>query len=434
MQDTLFLNRYRILRLLGEGGMGRVWLARQIDLNREVVVKVMHEHIAADPHFQERFQTEMLAMAQFQHPYAVTLYDAHLETEMGPAIIMEYVKGKTLDVVLKDNHRFTPQRTSRILAQLCEVLVIAHQQGIVHRDLKPANLMVTDPDTQYEKIKVMDFGLAKLARLALGENPSVHPSSTGDNILGTPAYVSPEQARGENISHRSDLYSVGVILYETLAGHLPFQGLSTMDTLLAHAIEQVPSMNDEEVYVPPAIENVVFRCMEKRPEDRYATARELLDDYMRALATPDPGRRPIRVNQDEPHDLPPIPDHLDPGVMVYRMQAWMPRAIASVKLAGFIQDAHGEVIENTNGKIRVVLGGKATAYRPLRRSWFGVHRPDIEMELQLFESNNPLRRNQVWITVFLRYLGKQVTEDFQKRGDRIFRDLRGYLIGSTPGI
>jgi hypothetical protein len=207
-----------------------------------------------------------------------------------------------------------------------------------------------------------------------------------------------------------------------------------MDTLLAHAIEQVPSMNDEEVYVPPAIENVVFRCMEKRPEDRYATARELLDDYMRALATPDPGRRPIRVNQDEPHDLPPIPDHLDPGVMVYRMQAWMPRAIASVKLAGFIQDAHGEVIENTNGKIRVVLGGKTTAYRPLRRGWFGVHRPDIEMELQLFESNNPLRRNQVWITVFLRYLGRQVTDDFQKRGDHIFRDLRGYLIGSTPGI
>jgi eukaryotic-like serine/threonine-protein kinase len=436
MQDTLFLGRYRIVRLLGEGGMGRVWLARQIDLNRDVVVKVMHEHIAADMRFQERFQQEMLAMAQFQHPYAVTLYDAHLETEEGPCIIMEFVKGKTLDIVLKENRRFTPQRASRVLGQLTEVLSTAHHQGIIHRDLKPANLMITDPDTQFEKIKVMDFGLAKLARLANLESRSsmMQNEQSSDNILGTPAYVSPEQARGEHITHRSDIYSIGVIVYEMLTSRLPFQGLSTMDTLLAHAIEQPPSMSDDELYIPQAIEEVVFRSMAKLPEERYGTARELYDDYMKALAQPDPRKYQEHMQRDDPTDLPPVPDNLDPAVMIYRIQAWMPRSIASVKLAGFIQDARGELIENTSGKVRVILGGKNTAYRPSKVGWFATGRPDIEMELQIFESVNPLRRNQVWVTVILRYLGKSLTEDFHARGDRIFRDLRGYLIGSTPGI
>src|SRR5262245_42348078 len=305
MQDTLFLGRYRVLRQLGEGGMGRVWLARQIDLNRDVVVKVMHEHVASESRFQERFQQEMLAMAQFQHPYAVTLYDAHIETEEGPAIIMEYVKGKTLDQVLKENKYFSPQRASRLLTQLCEVLSTAHQQGIIHRDLKPSNLMVTDPDTQFEKIKVMDFGLAKLAKLTpVGHQhqTSYHQqTASGENLLGTPAYVSPEQARGDHVTHRSDLYSVGVILYEMLTGRLPFQGLSTMDTLLAHAIEQPPAMTDEEIVVPDSIEQVVLRCMAKAPEERYNSSRELLDDYLRALSLPD-GRQLPSPQRDDPTD------------------------------------------------------------------------------------------------------------------------------------
>jgi serine/threonine protein kinase len=407
----------------------------QDTLNRDVVVKVMHEHVASETRFQERFQQEMLAMAQFQHPYAVTLYDAHLETEEGPAIIMEYVKGKTLDIVLKENKHFTAQRASRLLTQLCEVLAVAHQQGIIHRDLKPSNLMVTDPDTQFEKLKVMDFGLAKLAKLtAAGQPVTYHNQSmSGENLLGTPAYVSPEQARGDHVTHRSDLYSVGVILYEMLTGRLPFQGLSTMDTLLAHAIEQPPAMSDEGIEVPDSIEAVVLRCMAKTPEERYNSARELLDDYLRALSQPDPRQAPV-AQFDEPTDLPPVPHTLDPAIMVFRIQAWMPRTIASVKLAGFIQDARGEVIENSPGRVRVILGAKNTAYRPSRVGWFSINRADIEMELQIFESTNPLRRNQVWVTVILRFLGRTLTDDFQQRGDRIFRDLRGYLIGSTPGI
>src|SRR5437868_4279525 len=162
MVGRIFLGRYETIRLLGEGGMGRVYLARQLDLGRQVVVKVMHDHIAAESKFCERFQRETLLMARFQHPYAVTLYDASLNDPQGPCIIMEYIRGITLDTLVRRNGRLGAPRVARLLGQLCEVLQAAHLEGIIHRDLKPANLMVVDPDTPYEKIKVMDFGLATL--------------------------------------------------------------------------------------------------------------------------------------------------------------------------------------------------------------------------------------------------------------------------------
>src|SRR6266852_3839334 len=165
--DRVFLNRYQAVRLLGEGGMGQVYLARQLDLGRQVVVKVMHDHIASDPKFRERFERETKIMAQFQHPYAVTLYDASLDDPQGPCIIMEYIKGITLDQLVQNNKgRLSPGRVGRLLSQLCEVLQAAHNDGYIHRDLKPANLMVVEPDTPYEKVKVMDFGLAKLVEPA----------------------------------------------------------------------------------------------------------------------------------------------------------------------------------------------------------------------------------------------------------------------------
>src|SRR5947209_2590846 len=163
MQGRVFLGRYETIRLLGEGGMGRVYLARQLDLGRQVVVKVMHDHIAADARFRERFTRETLLMARFTHPYAVALHDASLNDPQGSCIVMEYIKGLSLDVVLGNNDgRLEPARVGRLLRQMCEVLQAAHAEGIVHRDLKPANLMLVDPDTPYELLKVMDFGLAKL--------------------------------------------------------------------------------------------------------------------------------------------------------------------------------------------------------------------------------------------------------------------------------
>src|SRR3954463_5462910 len=157
MVGRVFLGRYEATRLLGEGGMGRVYLARQVDLGRQVVIKVMHDQIASDPKFRERFGREIKLMGNFSHPYAVTLYDFSLNDPLGPCIIMEYIRGVNLDALLARNGRFTPARVGRLLNQLCDVLQAAHDQAIIHRDLKPANLMVIEADTPREKVKVMDF-------------------------------------------------------------------------------------------------------------------------------------------------------------------------------------------------------------------------------------------------------------------------------------
>src|SRR5262249_17913624 len=180
MVGRVFLGRYEAIRLLGEGGMGRVYLARQNDLGRQVVVKVMHDHIATDQKFRERFQRETLMMARFQHPYVVTLFDASLNDPQGPCIVMDNIRGVTLDTLLHRTGRLSPVRVGRLLGQLCEALQSAQGEGIIHRDLKPANLMVVDPDTPYEKIKVMDFGLAKL--LGTPSRPMHHVTDTGTDF------------------------------------------------------------------------------------------------------------------------------------------------------------------------------------------------------------------------------------------------------------
>lgn len=511
MQGKTYLNRYRVVRQLGEGGMGKVYLCRQTDLNRDVVIKVMHDHVASDPRFQQCFLQETQAMAQFQHPYAVALYDAVLVSDDGPFIIMEYVKGKTLDVVLRENKRFTPQRASRLLSQLCEVLHDAHQKGIVHRDLKPSNLMILDADSQYEKLKVMDFGLAKFTM-----NPTLKAVSeaTNDYMLGTPAYVSPEQARGDETDHRTDIYSMGVIVYEMLSGRLPFDGMNTMDTLLAHAIEQPPAMATDQIYIPPAIERVVMKCLAKQPNDRFQSARDFFSRYMEALSASDPGpeaaflqptqsgyhgqyppqpmypsaqpqpfapagypspgympappgfgnvpasypgyaqtaapvapQPPQQQTYPRPPSIPaggsiagqlqappPLPDVLDPGTVAFQMQAWMPQVVASFKLNGFISDVGGEVVESQPGRLKVLLGAKGTPYAPLGGGWFSWSsaKPDIEMELQLFESNDPKQKNYVWITVVCRYVGKKLQAEWRDRTEQVYRDLRGYLMGAAP--
>ena len=350
MVGRVFLGRYEAVRLLGEGGMGRVYLARQLDLGRQVVVKVMHDHLAADPKFAERFQRETLLMARFQHPYAVTLYDASLNDPQGPCIVMEYIRGITLDVLLERNTRLTPERVGRLLGQLCEVLQAAHAAGIVHRDLKPSNLMVVDPDTPYEMVKVMDFGLAKLVDRQALKNLS---PTNAEVAIGTPGYMSPEQARGDEMDHRGDLYSVGVILYQLLSGRLPFDGRSTMEHLIAHATEPPPAFAEVGAgnWVPPSIEEVVLSCLAKDPADRPASARDLAERYETALA-----------HEQAVHEasLPAHPDapyqkgaqaaasavavqEVDPNTVVHQLEAWMPETVAAYKLRGFVNDVGGRV-------------------------------------------------------------------------------------------
>jgi eukaryotic-like serine/threonine-protein kinase len=282
MQSRLFLGRYEAIKLLGEGGMGKVYLARQTDLLRQVVVKVMHEHIANDLKFRDRFQRETDVMARFQHQYCVTLYDASLNDPNGPCIVMEYVKGVNLETLFQKNGKFTPARVGRVVGQLCEVMQAAHDDGIIHRDLKPANLMVIDGDTPRERIKVMDFGLAKLKDE--GTTPTVTDTAI-DFAVGTPGYIAPEQIRGERMDHRGDLYSIGAMMFELMAGRLPFVGSNSMDVLLAHATEPPPRFADLGLgeWIPDGVENLVRMCLEKDPDKRPQSAKELGVRFAEAL-------------------------------------------------------------------------------------------------------------------------------------------------------
>ena len=464
MVGRVFLGRYEAIRLLGEGGMGRVYLAKQLDLGRQVVVKIMHDHIAADPKFRERFTRETLAMARFQHPYAVTLYDASLNDPQGPCIVMEYIKGATLDNLLAGYGRLPPARVARLLRMLCEVLQVAHAESIIHRDLKPANLMIVDPNTSYEILKVMDFGLAKLLGTESHNNMRLSAVSNSDFAVGTPGYMCPEQARGEEMDHRGDLYSVGVILYELLTGQLPFAGKSTMDVLLAHAVEPPPAfaLLGAGQVAPPEIEAVVQWCLAKNPADRPGSARELADRFEAAIAASaesngvefppapggvrtDPAYPPTQRHAPPPGAVaPPTPttpsattDGIDPLASVHHLEAWMPETIASYKLRGFIQDVGGEVLESVPGRIRVRLGGKGSVYEPTSRgslSWLGIGRGPrkIDMELRL-ERPDDARGSQLRITVVLRPPSAAEFGDpaWRRLCTQIFCDLRGYLMGQT---
>jgi serine/threonine-protein kinase len=445
MAGRTFLGRYETVKLLGEGGMGRVYLAKQTDLGRQVVVKVMHEHVAADPKFRERFQREMLLMARFQHPYVVALYDASLNDPLGPCIVMEYVRGISLDTLLHRNGRLTPARVGKILAQLCEALYAAHSEGIIHRDLKPANLMVVDPDTPYEKVKVMDFGLAKLIDNAGGMSMMHHQSNTGlDFAVGTPGYISPEQVRGEETDFHCDIYGVGVMLYELLTGKLPFVREETMDVLFAHATEPPPSFVDVGAadWAPAPIEAVVMRCLAKNPNERPGSARELAELYQKALQAIERAsttgdellNTPVVT---EPQAEAPITEVVrrapapigDASTIIHHLEAWMPDVIATNKLRGFVQDNQGEVLESIPGKIRMRIGG-GKGQGAL--SWLGIGRKaTVDLELRL-ERNNLQQQNLLHITVLMSSPHRKSSDAaWRERCGEVFCELRSYLAGAV---
>jgi eukaryotic-like serine/threonine-protein kinase len=431
MIGRIFLGRYEAMRLLGEGGMGKVYLARQLDLGRQVVVKVMHDHVAAEPKFRDRFQRETLLMARFAHPYAVTLYDASLTD--GPCIVMEYIRGINLETLLQRNGRFTAARVGRLVGQLCEVLQAAHDQALIHRDLKPANLMVVDHDSPREKIKVMDFGLAKLVEPegAIGE----YHASSAEFAVGTPGYICPEQVKGEPVDHRGDIYSVGVMMYELLTGRLPFVGPTSMDLMLAHATELPPRFADLNlpVQIPEPVEAVVFLCLEKDPKDRPQSPRELAELFDTALSLDQSGmtgsgHRPAAEQPPAGLQL-----YSDPKSLTFTMEAWMPESVAVLKLRGFAHDADGQILESVPGVVRMKIGPNGRIARAMAPGgWFGLRKPDpLWLELHLHQID-PGRSNKLLIqAVFRPQSASQLTDAaWRDRCSRAYVDLRSYLMGT----
>ena len=305
-----------------------------------------------------------------------------------------------MDELLRRRGKLPVERVGRLLGGLCAVLQTAHNQGIIHRDLKPANIMIADADTAQERVKVLDFGLA---RLSVASPDGLYipldkfTAARANSVVGTPEYTCPEALRGEQLDHRSDLYSVGVMLYELLTGHLPFnsrESRAMREILSAHAHQPPPPFSrwKNEIAIPPAIEAAVRSCLAKDPAERPESARALAECYGAASGQalwrePDtePPKAPASVS---PSPETEIPD--DPQSMVYHLEAWMPQQIAAVKLRGFLDAAGGEVIESVPGRIRVRLWWRKNATAPApgqgRWPWSGLRKqlgtPEFE-EVQM---------------------------------------------------
>jgi len=270
MLGRIFNQRYRLKEKLGSGGMADVYLADDLLLEREVAVKVLHPQYAADPAYIQRFRHEAQAAANLNHPNIVNIYDWGNEGDLY-YIVMEYVEGRDLKEVLRSEGRILPERAAEITAEVCAALQFAHRHNLVHRDIKPHNIFLTNMG----QVKVMDFGIAR-------EGDGSGFTQTGV-VMGTPQYISPEQAQGRPVDGRSDIYSLGVVLYEMLTGRVPFDDPNPVTVAYRQVREDPipPSVIDPEI--PPALEAVVMKAMAKNPANRYQTAQEMKADLLRFL-------------------------------------------------------------------------------------------------------------------------------------------------------
>lgn len=261
------LGSYRLISRLGAGGMGEVWRAEDMRLLRPVAIKILSERIASDPEWKARFLREARTIAQMNHPNIATIYSIEQEGEM-LFIAMELVEGESLATVLARGP-VPPRETVRILIDVNEALLEAHEKGIVHRDVKPDNIIVAK-----RSVKVLDFGIAKQT------NPTSIDSKTltqGGMIVGTPYYMSPEQALGKQVDSRSDIFSVGVVMYEMLAGRRPFDGETVTETMMNIIMNEPADLASISPGIPRALADVVRRALQKKQEARYQTAGEMIE-------------------------------------------------------------------------------------------------------------------------------------------------------------
>jgi eukaryotic-like serine/threonine-protein kinase len=272
-RDTLIDGRYRVAHRLGSGGMADVWCAEDQELGRRVALKVLSGRLAEDASFRERFRREASAAAGLQHPHIVGIYDRG-EWDGTPYIAMEFVSGRTLKQLVTEEGPLPPDRAVDLTIQVLRALRYAHKHGIVHRDIKPQNVILDEEG----QAKVADFGIAHAGASDMTETGS---------IVGTAQYLSPEQAQGRPVSPRSDLYSVGVVLYELLTGRVPFEAESPVTVALKQVSERPVPPSQLQPGIPPALEAVVLRALEKDPARRFADADEFIAALQAARRAPE---------------------------------------------------------------------------------------------------------------------------------------------------
>jgi serine/threonine-protein kinase len=311
--------RYELGEVIGSGGMAEVRRGRDLKLGREVAVKLLRADYARDPAFQGRFRREAQSAASLNSPSIVAVYDTgegELNGAATPYIVMEYVEGQTLRDLLAAEGRLLPRRALEITAAICNALEQAHAAGIVHRDIKPANVMVASSG----EVKVMDFGIAR----ALTTSTTTMTQTAA--VVGTAHYLSPEQARGEHVDARSDVYSTGCLLYELLTGAPPFTGETSVAVAYQHVREDPTPPSAVEPDVPAAIDAIVLVAMSKNPANRYGSAAEMRADLERAMAG-----RPVHATPVLQHNEPSLPS-VSPTTVLMREPPRRKRGLAYLLL------------------------------------------------------------------------------------------------------
>ena len=298
-------DRYKILELIGGGGMSHVYLAEDMILNREVAVKVLRYDFSNEAELHRRFQREALAATTLAHPNIVSIYDVGDDGDYH-FIVMEYIEGKTLKQYIQQFSPISPAKAVQIMSQLTSAIAHAHEHQIVHRDIKPQNILMD----QQGNVKVTDFGIATTL--------SATSYTKTNSVIGTVHYLSPEQARGGIASHKSDIYALGIVLYELLTGELPFSGESAVSIALKHLQSETPSVRAVNASIPQSVENVVIRATAKDPRHRYNNVSEMGQDLETALSVGrmDEPKFFVPLDHDETKIIPiikePTPIHQEP--------------------------------------------------------------------------------------------------------------------------
>lgn len=292
---TILDERYQIESKLGEGGMGAVYLARNLQIGKPVAIKVLHGGLVADERVEARFTQEISVMSSLSHPNLITIQDAGIIPASGiPYFVMEYLEARSLDQILKESGPLGIEQVQAVLYQVADALAHAHKKGVVHRDLKPANVLLLKSDGQYF-VKVVDLGIAKAVRPD-GAAAEVELTRTGE-VFGSPQYMSPEQCNGEPQDRRTDIYAFGCLIYAVLTGKPPFVRRTAIETIVSQVNDEPPPFSQFETLAGQplalALEPIARRCLAKDPVDRYNDMGEVMADLKRA-ASGEVSRAPVK--------------------------------------------------------------------------------------------------------------------------------------------
>lgn len=275
--------RFRVIRLLGEGGFGEVYLAEQVSVEREVALKILHPALCRDAKVLARFEVEARNTCKLKHPNTVIFFDFGRDKNLDVLwLSMEYLEGEELKERLKREGPFSPERTLHLLEQVANSLAEAHERDMIHRDLKPANVMLVERGQDPDFVKVIDFGIAKIVG---GDGDQEAELTKTGMLLGTPYYMAPEQVRGRDMDGRVDLYAMAVMAYEMLSGQRPFDGYSSLEIITQHMAEAAPSVLEFNSDLPPAMADVLLRALSKDPDDRPPNIQAFIEELRRSIVS-----------------------------------------------------------------------------------------------------------------------------------------------------